>query len=122
MEHTVELKLFLMQLLVVFHPSKDMAEYPSTRTFQALRIAVNNELESLDSLLEKAPNWLLEGGLFMVMSFHSLEDRRVKSSFKTDNRLKVLSKKPIKASPQEIELNPRSTSAKLRISTKKFLK
>jgi len=79
-------------------------------------------LESLDSLLEKAPNWLLEDGLFMVMSFHSLEDRRVKSSFKTDNRLKAISKKPLRASPQEIELNPRSRSAKLRISKKKFLK
>ena len=95
--------------------------HPSTRTFQALRIAVNNELGSLESLLLKAPNWLLEDGLFMVMSFHSLEDRRVKSSFKTDNRLKVLSKKPMRASPQEIELNPRSKSAKLRISAKKFL-
>ena len=94
--------------------------HPSTRTFQALRIAVNNELGSLDSLLLKAPNWLLEDGLFMVMSFHSLEDRRVKSSFKTDNRLKVISKKPIRASPKEIELNPRSKSAKLRISSKKI--
>ena len=94
--------------------------HPSTRTFQALRIAVNNELGSLDSLLLKAPNWLSENGLFIVMSFHSLEDRRVKSSFKTDDRLKVLSKKPIRASPQEIELNPRSKSAKLRISSKKF--
>ena len=95
--------------------------HPSTRTFQALRIAVNNELGSLDSLLLKAPNWLSENGLFIVMSFHSLEDRRVKSSFKTDNRLKMLSKKPMKASPEEIELNPRSKSAKLRISSKKFL-
>ncbi len=96
--------------------------HPSTRTFQALRIAVNNELKSLDSLLEKAPNWLLKDGLFIVISFHSLEDRRVKSNFKADNRLKVLSKKPLRASPQEIELNPRSKSAKLRISAKKFLK
>ena len=95
--------------------------HPSTRTFQALRIAVNNELGSLDSLLLKAPNWLSENGLFIVMSFHSLEDRRVKSSFKTDNRLKILSKKPMRASPEEIELNPRSKSAKLRISSKKFL-
>ena len=95
--------------------------HPSTRTFQALRIAVNNELRSLDSLLLKAPNWLSENGLFIVMSFHSLEDRRVKSSFKTDNRLKMLSKKPMRASPEEIELNPRSKSAKLRISSKKFL-
>ena len=94
--------------------------HPSTRTFQALRIAVNNELGSLDSLLLKAPNWLSKDGLFMVMSFHSLEDRRVKSSFKTDNRLKVISKKPIRASPKEIELNPRSKSAKLRISSKKI--
>jgi len=96
--------------------------HPSTRTFQALRIAVNNELGSLESLLLKAPNWLLENGLFMIMSFHSLEDRRVKSSFKTDNRLKVISKKPIRASSEEIELNPRSKSAKLRISSKKFEK
>ena len=95
--------------------------HPSTRTFQALRIAVNNELGSLDSLLLKAPNWLSENGLFIVMSFHSLEDRRVKSSFKTDNRLKMLSKKPMRASPEEIELNPRSKSAKLRISSKQFL-
>ena len=95
--------------------------HPSTRTFQALRIAVNNELGSLDSLLLKAPNWLSENGLFIVMSFHSLEDRRVKSSFKTDNRLKMVSKKPMRASPEEIELNPRSKSAKLRISSKKFL-
>ena len=94
--------------------------HPSTRTFQALRIAVNNELGSLDSLLLKAPNWLSENGLFIVMSFHSLEDRRVKSSFKTDNRLKVISKKPMRASPKEIALNPRSKSAKLRISSKKF--
>ena len=95
--------------------------HPSTRTFQALRIAVNNELGSLDSFLLKAPNWLSENGLFIVMSFHSLEDRRVKSSFKTDDRLKILSKKPMRASPEEIELNPRSKSAKLRISSKKFL-
>ena len=95
--------------------------HPSTRTFQALRIAVNNELGSLDSLLLKAPNWLSENGLFIVMSFHSLEDRRVKSSFKTDNRLKMLSRKPMRASPEEIELNPRSKSAKLRISSKKFV-
>ena len=96
--------------------------HPSTRTFQALRIAVNNELESLDSLLFKAPSWLIERGLFMVISFHSLEDRRVKSSFKFDNRLKALTKKPIKASPKEIESNPRSKSAKLRISSRILLK
>ena len=55
------------------------------------------------------------------MSFHSLEDRKVKLSFKSDNRLKIISKKPMRASPKEIELNPRSKSAKLRISAKKLL-
>ena len=94
--------------------------HPSTRTFQALRIAVNNELESLDNLLEKAPNWLLPSGLFMVISFHSLEDRKVKSTFRSDTRLQRVTKKPIRASHKEIELNPRSKSAKLRISSKKF--
>ena len=93
--------------------------HPSTRTFQALRIAVNNELGSLESLLLKAPNWLLENGLFLVISFHSLEDKRVKSTFKCDPRLKALTKKPIRATPTEIELNPRSKSAKLRISSKR---
>tara|TARA_B100000214_G_scaffold367469_1_gene337654 strand:- start:429 stop:1352 length:924 start_codon:yes stop_codon:yes gene_type:complete len=93
--------------------------HPSTRTFQALRIAVNNELESLDVLLEKAPNCLQDDGLFMVISFHSLEDRRVKSNFKSDRRLSVITKKPIRSSEKEIKLNPRSKSAKLRISSKK---
>ena len=92
--------------------------HPSTRTFQALRIAVNNELDSLDNLLFKAPSWLQDKGLFIVMSFHSLEDRRVKLTFKCDNRLKVITKKPVRADPKEIELNPRSKSAKLRISSR----
>ena len=95
--------------------------HPSTRTFQALRIAVNNELKSLDSLLLKAPNWLVKNGLFMVISFHSLEDRRVKSTFKSDKRLKIITKKPMRANPEEIELNTRSKSAKLRISSKRSL-
>ncbi len=95
--------------------------HPSTRTFQALRIAVNNELGSLDSLLLKSPNWLQSNGLLMIISFHSLEDRKVKSTFKADNRLKILTKKPMRPSSEEIELNPRSKSAKLRISSKKFL-
>ena len=93
--------------------------HPATRTFQALRIAVNNELESLDSLLNKAPNCLLPMGLFMVISFHSLEDRKVKSTFKSDERLQIVTKKPLRATHKEIEINPRSKSAKLRISLKK---
>ncbi len=92
--------------------------HPATRTFQALRIAVNNELESLDILLNKAPEWLLENGLFIVISFHSLEDRRVKTVFKSDDRLKRITKKPVRSTTQEIKLNPRSKSAKLRISSR----
>ncbi len=93
--------------------------HPATRTFQALRIAVNNELESLDILLKKAPDWLLDNGLFIVISFHSLEDRRVKTVFNSDDRLKRITKKPLTSTTQEIELNPRSKSAKLRISSRK---
>ena len=93
--------------------------HPATRTFQALRIAVNNELESLDILLKKAPDWLLDNGLFIVISFHSLEDRRVKTVFKSDDRLKRITKKPLRSTTHEIELNPRSKSAKLRISSKR---
>ena len=95
--------------------------HPATRTFQALRIAVNNELESLDILLKKAPDWLLENGLFIVISFHSLEDRRVKTVFKSDDRLKRITTKPLRSSTQEIELNPRSKSAKLRISSRQSI-
>ncbi|MGB3760032.1 MAG: 16S rRNA (cytosine(1402)-N(4))-methyltransferase RsmH [Rivularia sp. (in: cyanobacteria)] len=90
--------------------------HPATRVFQALRIAVNDELKSLETLLEKAPNALVTGGKFAVISFHSLEDRIVKHSFKDSSLLKVLTKKPIIAQEEEISTNPRSRSAKLRIA------
>ena len=93
--------------------------HPATRTFQALRIAVNNELDSLDALLSKVPEWLLDGGLFSVISFHSLEDRKVKIIFKSDPRLQNITKRPLRPSAKEIESNPRCKSAKLRISLKK---
>lgn len=89
--------------------------HPATRVFQALRIAVNDELKSLETLLEKAPNALVEGGKIAIISFHSLEDRIVKHSFKDSSLLKVLTKKPIIAAEEEIKNNPRSRSAKLRI-------
>jgi 16S rRNA (cytosine1402-N4)-methyltransferase len=93
--------------------------HPATRTFQALRIAVNDELGSLRTLLDKAPSLLNDKGYVAAISFHSLEDRIVKMNFK-ENKEKgiytILTKKPIVASDQEVMDNPRSRSAKLRIA------
>ncbi len=90
--------------------------HPATRTFQALRIAVNKEIEALERFLEIAPDWLLPGGIISIISFHSIEDRLVKNSFKSNERLKNLTKKPITPTEKEIEKNKRSRSAKLRIA------
>ena len=93
--------------------------HPATRTFQALRIAVNRELESLDTLLAEAPARLKCGGFIAVISFHSLEDGRVKRNFrqnKADGIYDILTKKPIAATRDEIARNPRARSAKLRIA------
>ena len=90
--------------------------HPATRTFQALRIAVNKEIEALENFLKVVPDWLLPGGIISIISFHSLEDRLVKTSFKNDERLKNLTKKPITPSEKEIELNKRARSGKLRIA------
>ncbi len=92
--------------------------HPATKTFQALRIATNAELKSLEGFLTKAPNWLIENGIFCIISFHSLEDRLVKNSFRMDSRLERIHKKPITASIEEVSNNPKSRSAKLRISRK----
>jgi 16S rRNA (cytosine1402-N4)-methyltransferase len=89
---------------------------PATRTFQALRIAVNRELEGLDQALKSLPSLLAPGGRLAIISFHSLEDRRVKEAFRNDPRLQVLTKKPITASTPELAANPRSRSAKLRVA------
>ena len=88
--------------------------HPATRTFQALRIAFNKEIDVLENFLQVIPEWLLPGGIISIISFHSLEDRLVKSSFKNDQRLKNLTKKPITPSEKEVELNKRARSAKLR--------
>ena len=90
--------------------------HAATRSFQALRIAVNDELGVLETLLDDAPNWLEPGGRIAVISFHSLEDRLVKNRFKADERLRVISRKPLIASEQEAEANPRARSAKLRVA------
>jgi 16S rRNA (cytosine1402-N4)-methyltransferase len=90
--------------------------HPATRVFQALRIAVNDELGQLDAVLSIVPEILAPGGRAAVISFHSLEDRRVKWAFRNDLRLTVLTKKPVTATAQELVVNPRARSAKLRVA------
>ncbi len=96
--------------------------HPATRTFQALRIAVNNELENLEMLLTSAPQILKKNGYIAVISYHSLEDRIVKNNFKQNEKesvYSVITKKPIVPTPEEIAENRRARSAKLRIAQKK---
>ena len=93
--------------------------HPATRTFQALRIAVNDELSNLEKLVAAAPALLRENGFIAVISFHSLEDRIVKANFKENERngiYQIVTKKPITATRAEIKQNPRARSAKLRIA------
>jgi 16S rRNA (cytosine1402-N4)-methyltransferase len=95
--------------------------HPATRTFQALRIFVNRELDDLKALLEAAPRVLKPGGRLVVISFHSLEDRIVKDATREGAKqgwYRLLTKKPVTASKEEIERNPRSRSAKMRAAEK----
>jgi 16S rRNA (cytosine1402-N4)-methyltransferase len=91
--------------------------HPATRTFQALRIMVNQELSSLEKFLAVAPTWLKPSGRIGLISFHSLEDRIVKHTLRENERLKVLTKKPIISTDAELAANPRARSAKLRWAT-----
>ncbi|HTF45618.1 MAG TPA: 16S rRNA (cytosine(1402)-N(4))-methyltransferase RsmH [Terriglobales bacterium] len=93
--------------------------HPATRTFQAIRIFVNHELDDLRSLLHAAPQIVKAGGRVVIISFHSLEDRMVKDAFRDglkQGHYRVLTKKPATASAQEVESNPRSRSAKMRVA------
>lgn len=92
---------------------------PATRSFQALRIAVNDELKSLELALRRVPDFLRPGGRLAIISFHSLEDRRVKEAFRSDPRLEPLDRKPIRPSQAEVERNPRSRSARLRVAVRR---
>jgi 16S rRNA (cytosine1402-N4)-methyltransferase len=91
--------------------------HPATKTFQALRIAVNDELGALRESLDAAANVVRPGGRIAVISFHSLEDRIVKLFFREDARVHPLTRKPVVPSDEEISTNPRARSAKLRVAT-----
>jgi 16S rRNA (cytosine1402-N4)-methyltransferase len=95
--------------------------HPATRTFQALRIFVNHELDDLQALLKVAPGVLKPGGRLVMISFHSLEDRIVKDALREGAKqgwYRLLTKKPVTASEEEIDRNPRSRSAKMRAAEK----
>ena len=101
----------------VLGPARRGGIDPATRTFQALRIAVNHELEALDAFLESAAERLAPGGRLVVTSYHSLEDRAVKWAFrekKVSENFRVLTRKPVRAGEDEIAQNRRARSAKLR--------
>lgn len=91
---------------------------PATRTFQALRIAVNEELKWLEVALRRLPECLRLGGRLAVISFHSLEDRLVKEAFRDDDQLQVLTRRPVRPTEIEIDTNARSRSAKLRVAAR----
>jgi 16S rRNA (cytosine1402-N4)-methyltransferase len=100
-------------------PMKHQRIHPATRTFQALRIFVNRELDDLRKLLNAAPQVLKPGGRLVVISFHSLEDRIVKDTMREGAKLgqyKLLTKKPVMPGEEEIDRNPRARSAKLRVA------
>jgi len=96
--------------------------HPATRVFQALRIEVNKELDNLERFLAGFPQWLRPGGRVGIISFHSLEDRLVKRSFrkyKEEEVLEVVTKKPVIPTAEEEQQNPRSRSAKFRVAVKR---
>ena len=99
--------------------SRDERIDPATRTFQALRIAVNEELKWLEVGLRRLPGCLRPGGRIAAISFHSLEDRLVKDAFRSDDRLQVCTRRPIRPNEEEVAANPRSSSAKLRVAERK---
>jgi 16S rRNA (cytosine1402-N4)-methyltransferase len=108
-------------LSTALRPMKNERIHPATRTFQAIRIFVNREIEDLEALMESAPQLLRKGGRLVVISFHSLEDRVVKDALRAGAKTgvyRVLTKKPVTAQAEEIERNPRSRSAKLRAGEK----
>lgn len=121
LERTEELVAVINRALGLRGGGRRSKIHPATRTFQALRIAVNDELGSLDRLLELGPQLLKADGQIAIISFHSLEDRRVKHNFRANAKkgfYEELTRKPIIADEEERRRNPRSRSAKLRVAKK----
>ncbi len=106
----------LAQVITVAYPGRHRRIHPATKTFQALRIFVNDELNSLHKALIDGSRVLRRGGRFCIISFHSLEDRIVKDCFRQIEGLRVLTKKPITPGIDEVKKNPRARSAKLRVA------
>ena len=120
-ERTLELVKVIIRSLGITTKGRKSRIHPATRTFQALRIAVNDELGQLETLLQKAPQLLKTQGQIAIISFHSLEDRLVKYNFRENHKngfYEILTKKPLVADNEERQQNPRSRSAKLRVARK----
>jgi len=100
------------------NPERRGGIHPATRVFMALRVFVNQELEELSKALEGIVQYMKEGARLVVLSYHSLEDRIVKNFFRDNDRLKIINRKPIIPSWQEIQLNPRARSARMRVAQK----
>ncbi len=109
----------LAELVAAAVPRSRQRIHPATRTFQALRIAVNRELEHLEQALRVLPECLRPGGRLAIISFHSLEDRLVKHAFRDDARLEVLTRRVVRPGPEEVARNPRARSARLRVAQRR---
>ena len=123
-QNTIETTKNLVEIIESAVPSsyRHGKLHPATRSFQALRIATNDELEALGELIEKAITLLAPGGRLAIISFHSIEDRIVKRLFREkahESLGTILTKKPIVPTDAELNQNPRSRSAKLRVFEKK---
>jgi 16S rRNA (cytosine1402-N4)-methyltransferase len=108
----------LVEIIQRAYPGGYRQDHPARRTFQALRIYVNDELGALEDALKSAETILADGGRLVVLSYHSLEDRIVKHALKESDLLQTITKRPLTASEQEINDNPRARSAKLRVAEK----
>jgi 16S rRNA (cytosine1402-N4)-methyltransferase len=106
----------LADIIASIYPLHHLRIHPATRTFQALRIYVNDELNNLKLMLEKVPEILKVHGRVAIISYHSLEDRIVKKAFKNDQRLIAINKKVLKPRIEEVETNRRARSAKMRVA------